>query len=153
MYRTAKGIIFLKQLSSNILTGIFDVSFTSVRKSFNPVCRITSYNVCYTKLLRVATLQDRERLVLYPEGSHLGEHRLRSMKKGIARIAFQAEKQNDFKLGLKIVPTGVDYSHYVNFRSNLLINYGKPIEVARYKELYEQNEQKAMTQLMRNNFV
>ncbi len=96
----------------------------------------------------VATLQDRERLVLYPEGSHLGEHRLRSMKKGIARIAFQAEKQNDFKLGLKIVPTGVDYSHYVNFRSNLLINYGKPIEVARYKELYEQNEQKAMTQLM-----
>ncbi len=96
----------------------------------------------------VSVLEAKKRLALYPEGSHLGEKRLRAPKKGLARVAFQAEAQHDFKLGVKIVPTGIDFSHYINFRSDVLLQYGEPIMVADYKELYEENEQKAMSKLM-----
>ena len=96
----------------------------------------------------VGVLQDRQKLVVLPEGSHVGERRLRQLKKGVARIAFMAEERNDFKLGLEIVPAGLDYTHYINVGARFMVQYGKPIQVAKYKDLYHENPQKAMAALM-----
>jgi len=96
----------------------------------------------------VGVLEDRQKLVVLPEGSHLGQRRLRMLKKGVARIAFMAEERNNFKLGLQIVPAGLDYSHYINFGSRFMVIYGKPIAVKNYKDLYAENPQKAMATLM-----
>src|SRR6056297_3984123 len=46
-------------------------------------------------------LQHKRSLVIFPEGNHSAERRLRPLKKGICRIAFQAEEKNDFNLGLQ----------------------------------------------------
>lgn len=96
----------------------------------------------------VGVLEDKQKLVVLPEGSHLGQRRLRQLKKGVARIAFMAEERHNFQLGLQIIPTGLDYSHYINFGSRFLVIYGKPIKVADYKDLYLENPQRAMAALM-----
>jgi len=92
----------------------------------------------------VEVLEAKKRLVILPEGSHFGERRLRALKKGIARIAFQAEERNNFELDIQIIPIGLDYSHYINFGADLLVNFGDPFPISTYKDLYLENNQKGM---------
>lgn len=95
----------------------------------------------------IDVLKVRKRLAILPEGSHAGFRRLRTLKKGIARIVFQAEEANDFKLNIKIVPVGLNYGHYSHVRSRLLINYGDPISVSDFYDLYKENGPRAMNML------
>ncbi|MGB0424370.1 MAG: 1-acyl-sn-glycerol-3-phosphate acyltransferase, partial [Flavobacteriales bacterium] len=71
-------------------------------------------------------------LLIFPEGNSITEKRLRELKTGVARMAYGAEQQNDFKLGLNIVPMGLNYSDPHQFRSDLFVHIGKPIKVANY---------------------
>ena len=96
----------------------------------------------------IGVLQAKKILAILPEGNHFGERRLRALKKGIARIAFQAEERNNFELDVQIVPVGLDYSHYINFGADLLVNFGDPFPINKYKNLYLENPQKGM-----NNFL
>ncbi len=74
-----------------------------------------------------------------PEGNHAGFRRLRQLKKGFARIAFQAEEANDFLLHMKIVPVGIDYECYTTYRSTLLVNFGEPMDLAPFYGIYKKN--------------
>ena len=86
-------------------------------------------------------------LVIMAEGNHGAERRLRPLKKGFARIAFQAEEASDFTLNMQVVAVGIDYSNYENFRSELLINFGKPILVSDYYETYKKTPSIAINQI------
>jgi 1-acyl-sn-glycerol-3-phosphate acyltransferase len=86
-------------------------------------------------------------LALFPEGNHSGFKRLRSLKKGICRIAFMAEEKSDFSLDLHIIPSGIDYSHYFKPGADLVVRYGKPVRVAEFIPLYRENPQKALSAL------
>lgn len=86
-------------------------------------------------------------LVIMAEGNHGDARRLRPLKKGFARIAFQTEEANNFELDMKVVPVGIDYSNYDNFRTELLINFGKPIAVSDYYESYKENPAIAINQI------
>jgi hypothetical protein len=78
-------------------------------------------------------------LILFPEGNHGDRRRLRQLVKGLFRIAFMAQEDFGTKSGVKIVPVGIDYGHYQNFRSTLLVNIGKPMEVSEYYSTYSDN--------------
>jgi len=78
-------------------------------------------------------------LVILPEGNHAGVRRLRPLKKGFARIAFQTEEANNYSLDIHIVPVGIDYEDYQAFRSKLVLNFGKPIPVSKFYESYQAN--------------
>ncbi|MDA3819534.1 MAG: 1-acyl-sn-glycerol-3-phosphate acyltransferase [Candidatus Delongbacteria bacterium] len=95
----------------------------------------------------IKVLEKKRPFSLFPEAAHSNKRHLLSFKKGIPRIAFQAEEKHHFQLGIKIVPVGIYYSKYNTFRSILHVRYGKPIEVARYQEVYKENLNKAMLQL------
>ena len=86
-------------------------------------------------------------LGMFPEGSHSDKRRLRPLKKGIFRIAFMAQEEYKNNPGVKIVPVGIDYSHYQNYKSTLFINYGAPIEVSEYYDLYTENNNQAVNNL------
>lgn len=86
-------------------------------------------------------------IVIMAEGNHGSERRLRPLKKGFARIAFQTEEANDFKLNMQVVPVGIDYSDYGDYRTELLINYGKPILVSDYYEAYKESPAIAINQI------
>ncbi len=95
----------------------------------------------------IKVLESKRPISLFPEAKHNNKRQLLNFKKGIPRIAFQAEEDNDFKLGVKIIPVGIYYSKYNWFRSVLHIKYGKPISVADYQQEYLENSQKAMLHL------
>ena len=95
----------------------------------------------------VRVLESNTYLTLFPETTHIDKRRLRILKKGIQRIVFQTEEANDFKLDIHIVPVGIYYSNYWNFRSIIQINFGQPIPVSQFKDLYKENPQKAMLAL------
>ncbi|MEK7253692.1 MAG: 1-acyl-sn-glycerol-3-phosphate acyltransferase, partial [Bacteroidota bacterium] len=76
-------------------------------------------------------------LYIAPEGNSYVERRLRKMKTGTARIAFAAESRNDFKLGLTILPIGLNYSSPTEFRSHLLTIFGEPVQVADFQKDWE----------------
>ena len=78
-------------------------------------------------------------ICIFPEGNHGEKRRLRQLVKGIFRIAFAAQEDFKEQKGVKIIPVGVDYSHYQKFRGTLFINYGEPIEVSEYWKDYEEN--------------
>ncbi|MCK4747897.1 MAG: hypothetical protein KAT15_12695, partial [Bacteroidales bacterium] len=64
---------------------------------------------------------------------------LRTIVKGIFRIAFKAQEDYAGKPFVKIVPVGIDMGHYVKQNQTLLIQFGKPIEISEYWEQYEEN--------------
>lgn len=89
-----------------------------------------------------AVLSNGNSLAIFPEGNHGDQRHLRMLKKGLARIAFGAEKVRDYKLGVRVVPLGIDYSHYENFRARVTVSIGDPIVVNDFSHLYREDVQK-----------
>lgn len=92
-------------------------------------------------------LENHQSIALFPEAAHSGRRQMLPHKKAIPRIALEAEEKNNFALGLKIVPTGIYYDHYWLFHRTLIVQYGKPIDVYRFKDEYFENPSKAMLSL------
>ncbi|MDP3913056.1 MAG: 1-acyl-sn-glycerol-3-phosphate acyltransferase [Bacteroidota bacterium] len=92
-------------------------------------------------------LENGQSIGLFPEAAHSGKRQMLPHKKAIPRIALEAEAKNNFKLKLQIVPVGIFYNHYWKFNRTLIVQYGEPIEVDRYREEYAENPQKAMLSL------
>ena len=86
-------------------------------------------------------------MVILPEGNHSDVRRLRPLKKGFARMAFQTEEMNDFNLDLHIVPVGIYYNSRKKYRSNILIQYGKPFPVSPHIEKYKENPPVALNNI------
>ncbi|MBI9032836.1 MAG: 1-acyl-sn-glycerol-3-phosphate acyltransferase [Bacteroidales bacterium] len=95
-------------------------------------------------------LKHNQALALFPEGSHNDRRSLLPLRKAIPRIAFKVEAKNDFELGLVVIPVGINYSHYSNFRTDLLIEYGKPISLSDYQNQFSENEEKASRLFMKD---
>lgn len=68
-------------------------------------------------------------ILIFGEGNHNDQWFLRPLQKGFARIALAAEEKNDWKLGVKIVPVGLQYDSHGDFRSRVLVSFGTPIVV------------------------
>lgn len=95
-------------------------------------------------------LSEGQSLGILPEGTHTSYKHLQLLKKGICRIAFEAAREDDFKLPIQIVPVGLDYSNYNKQGSELLVIFGSPINVSEYYQLYKENPNRAVT-LLRND--
>lgn len=86
-------------------------------------------------------------VTLFPEGRHQEGHYLGQIKKGFARIAFEAAERNDFPEEMVIVPVGNHYSDYFARRARLMVRFGEPIRLSRYYAEYRENPPRAMTLL------
>jgi glycerol-3-phosphate O-acyltransferase / dihydroxyacetone phosphate acyltransferase len=100
-----------------------------------------TFGKCYDHLGAGGTV------MIFPEGTSVSERRLRPLKTGAARIALGAEARHDFKLGLRLLPLGINYFDPQRFRSDVLINVAPPIRVADYAEAYRQDPTAAADQL------
>lgn len=95
----------------------------------------------------IDTLLHKEFLCLMPEGGQVASRSLRPLVKGMFRIAFSTQEQlpaNDF---VKIVPVGIDYGDYDHTGGHLVVNYGKPIDIKDYWEMYQENAPVAQNRL------
>ncbi len=89
----------------------------------------------------------RQPLAIFVEGNHSMMRMLRPIKKGVARIAFSTLEQSDFKMKLKIIPIGLAYNKHTRGRSDLLVNFGKPLLVNDYLATYKDNPNKAYLEI------
>lgn len=91
-------------------------------------------------------LSDNKTILLFPEAICIQEKRLQPLKKGLTRILFQTEELFDFKKDVLVLPIGLNYSDAKKFRSKLFINFGDPISIKKYEELYKQDKVKAINE-------
>jgi len=85
-------------------------------------------------------LEEGKCIGIFPEGTSQTDRKVLKLKTGTARIALEAEKQNDFNLGVTIIPLGLYFTARHRFRSNVLLNFGKPIIVSEFKKDYLADE-------------
>lgn len=88
-----------------------------------------------------------EAVGIFPEGTSHAEPHLMRLKTGAARIAFESEQPLDHRLGLKIVPVGLNYRHPDLFRSDVFVLFGDPLDPAEYRARYEEEPRAAVREL------
>ncbi len=134
----SRADIFKKKTINKILTFLKMLPIYRIRDGKE---NLKNNDATFQKTIDV--LKNKNGLVILPEGTHAGLRKLKPLKKGILRIAFEAEEANNFKLNIKIIPVGLDWSNYINFRSKLFVYYGEPICVSDYYDEYKKNPPRA----------
>jgi len=138
----ARADIFKKKTIAAILYFLKILPVYRMRDGF---ASLKENDEIFSKTIDV--IKHKNGLVILPEGSHEGFRRLRQLKKGICRVAFQANEIENNQLNIKIIPVGIEYSNYRRYRQVLTVVYGKPIEVSEYNDLYNQNPDRALVEL------
>ena len=83
---------------------------------------------------------------IFPEGVSHTESRLIKLKTGAARIALTVSARG--KKTVTMVPCGLNYLHRHRFRSQVLIEYGKPMVIdAHWVDKYRLDEKRAINEL------
>lgn len=75
--------------------------------------------------------QKQGAIVIFPEGNHGAQRRVRPLSKGFTRVAFEAINK-DPSLTISVVPVGLNFSHHQAFRSCVSIDFGKPLVANNY---------------------
>ena len=138
----ARADIFKKKFIASMLYFLKILPVYRIRDGFSS---LKGNDEIFDKTIDV--IKNKNGLVILPEGDHVGYRRLRQLKKGICRVAFQAEEASDFNLNIKIMPVGLEFTNYTRFRQVLTVVYGKPIEVSEFKELYKKSPEIALNEL------
>jgi 1-acyl-sn-glycerol-3-phosphate acyltransferase len=142
VYFMAKGTLFNSKLKLWLLKSLKMIPINRQGEgAVKDVSNQSSFEECYQ------LLEKKQTLVIFPEGTSFLERRLRELKTGTARIALEVEKRNKGKLNVKVVPLGLIYLKAEKFRSSVLINVGKQLEVKDFVEDYKLNAGKAAKQL------
>lgn len=84
---------------------------------------------------------------IFPEGRNSMEREMYEIKTGTARIALGAEARNDYQLGVKIVPVGLNFDNRDRFLSSVLVRFGEPIEVKEWARKHRADDREAVRDL------
>ncbi len=118
----ARAEVFKKPLFKWLMSLINMMPIYRIRDGWNTLNNNEEiFKACYK------ILGSQKALLIFPEGNHGFERRLRPLSKGFTRIAFGtlAEKP---ELDLKIIPVGINYHNHRKFRTRVSIYYGKPMD-------------------------
>lgn len=138
----ARADIFKRKAIASILYFLKILPVYRIRDGFSS---LKGNDEIFQKTIDV--LKNKNGVVILPEGDHAGYRRLRQLKKGICRVAFQSDEATGFSLKIKIIPVGLEFSNYSRFRQVLTVVYGKPIEVSEYSDYYKESPERALNEL------
>lgn len=93
--------------------------------------------------LILKVLDYRMAVGIMPEGIHNKIKHLRVLQKGVFRLAMQAQLKHGNTPAVKIIPVGLEYTDTKKFRSRLIVNYGKAIDVSDFYDLFTENPARA----------
>ena len=82
-------------------------------------------------------LQHGYPLALFPEATHRPKHSLLPLSKGIFHIALEANKRLGHERPVYIVPMGLEYGKYFDYRSTVVATYGEAINVTEFVKQHE----------------
>jgi len=89
-------------------------------------------------------LEEGGAIGIFPEGVSTDERRVHKLKTGTARIALDTEEKNGWRLGVTIVPVGLNFESRRRMRTRVLVTFGEPIAPARFREAYEKDPVEAV---------
>jgi len=140
LYFLARASAFKNKIGAKLLNAIHAIAIYRVRDGVNSR---ELNKVVFENCLQV--LNDNHSILIFPEGSHNIKHKVRSLRKGFTKIAFDYIKENSNK-ELHIVPVGINYSNKTGYASNVTILYGKPILTSNFYD--ETNINKSIDDLI-----
>lgn len=114
----ARADVFKKKIASKLLHQLRLLPVYRFRDGFGAM---KSNQAAFEKCREILSVN--EALVIFPEGNHGSEYRLRPLQKGIARIVCGADATKK----IAIVPVGIHYESHQRFRSRVLVHFGEPI--------------------------
>lgn len=99
----------------------------------------------------IEVLKNRKSLIMFSEGytDDVFIRSLKPIKKGPARIALGAMVSTNWTQDIKIQAIGVNYTDPGRFNCDLVVKGGKVIHLKDYKEIFDQNPNRAATLITR----
>lgn len=86
-------------------------------------------------------------IAIFPEARHNPKQSLLPIQKAVPRIVLPTEASLNFELNSQIVPVSIYYRDIFGLLSDVYVTLGTPIEVSKYKEVYNENPSLATNQL------
>jgi 1-acyl-sn-glycerol-3-phosphate acyltransferase len=144
IYNMTRGDVFKKPFFRKLMESINMFPVFRVRDGYASRDRNDEvFEYCIDKLFH------RRVVTIYVEGEHHLEKRVRSVHKGIARIAFAAYERHQLD-DLHIIPAGCNYVAGDRPRDEAMVNIGAPIPVRMYWEAYQRDPAGAIQHLCRD---
>ncbi|MFN5319252.1 MAG: 1-acyl-sn-glycerol-3-phosphate acyltransferase [Bacteroidia bacterium] len=97
-----------------------------------------TFSLCFELLKR------GELILIFSEGNCVVEKRLRTLKKGTARIWFGAMDYTGWEKDIAVIPVGINYTKPYYFRTELMLNFGAPCPLHSLKEIWQSEPAKAI---------
>ncbi len=124
VYYLTRSDVF-KPATQWILSSFNMIPIYRIRDGFSSLTK----NEAIFETIKDLLLQDK-RILIFPEGNHHHTHYLRTVSKGVSRIAFNSQLVNE--KDITVVPVGLNYFSHTRSSRKLILNYGKPIRVRDY---------------------
>lgn len=138
VYMLARGDAFRRKLTGKLLRMLYLLPIYRLKEGAEYLSKNDeSFKECFEILKKKGTV------LIFSEGISLQNWQLMPLKKGTARIAFGAEVYANHNLGMKVVPVGINYTSFTRPGNLMLLNYGTPVCIEDYTELYSRNPAKA----------
>ncbi len=102
---------------------------------------VDAFRACYE------ILEEGGAISIFPEGISDVPRRVQKLKTGAARIVLEAERRNGYRLGVRLVPVGLHFFSRSRFRSRVLVNIGRPVDLQPYFPLNEKDNSEAVRRL------
>jgi 1-acyl-sn-glycerol-3-phosphate acyltransferase len=102
---------------------------------------VAAFQACYE------VLEQGEAIGIFPEGTSDMLRKVKKIKTGAARIILEAERRNNYQLSIKVLPIGLYFFSRSRFRSKVLVNVGKPIDMEPFFKLNEIDNYEAVQKL------
>lgn len=134
----ARADIFKNKIAARILKFMKIMPVYRIRDGKD---QLANNDITFNESIKV--LKSHKALALFPEAAHSGKRHMLVHKKAVPRIVFMAEEKSTENIDIHIVPTGIYYSSYWKFNRTVIVNFGDPIRVNDYLELYEKNQNEA----------
>jgi len=134
--------LFANKLRATLLRSCGVIPVSRRRGKSDEIERnVEAFQECYEVLER------GEVIGIFPEGISEMARRVRKIKTGAARIVLESEKRNNYELGVILIPIGLHFFSRSRFRSRVLVNVGRPIDLQPYFSLNEKDNNEAVNRL------
>lgn len=137
-----RGDVFDNKFLKPILTSTHQIPIFRFRDGFSKL-RENSQTMDES----IQVLLDNKNLLIFAEGGTESIKKLRSLQKGIARIAFQALDKNP-ELPLEILPIGINFTYPTKFNKEVMMRVGEPLFIQPYYKMYLQDKNRGVEALL-----
>ncbi len=142
-YFLTRAAVFNKPLISKLLKSLRMLPVYRIRDGWNTISNNTAiFEKC------IALLQNKQAVVIFPEGNHNLERRVRPFSKGFTRIVLGALETYP-EMDLQLIPVGLNYQQAINYPDTVALYFGKPISAQTF---VSQNSNEAVINLKKRMF-